>query len=400
MSKLEYNSNQELELDGVRLLSLVKEEQEGTYVYSRKGLMDRLFLFQSAIAKVLTQRFTVHYAMKANSHLEVLKLFKSQNCGVDIVSGGELKRALEAGFTGSQIIFSGVAKSKEEIRQCFKAQIRQFNVESPSELKRIAALAAQNPTGKKIPVVLRFNPDVDAKTHPYIATGFRENKFGMEEALIKDCLQILNVSPELSLIGVSFHIGSQLHDFAAFKEAVQKTKKLYQNLKSQGYPLTTLDVGGGLGIDYSKSAAVDLEFLEGYCQILKEEFANFEGQLQFEPGRYLVARSGVLLTQIQYIKKTSERNFILCNSGMNHLIRPALYEAEHRIMPLQNKSTGEDLVADVVGPVCESSDFLGKNRHLVGVNEGDWLCIADSGAYGAAMASQYNLFGFPREVVI
>lgn len=397
MSKLEYNSNQELELDGVRLSSLVKDEQEGTYVYSRKGLVDRLFLFQSSIAKALTQRFSVHYAMKANSNLEILKIYKSQNIGLDIVSGGELKRALEAGFQPNQIIFSGVAKSKEEIRQCLKAQIRQFNVESPSELQRIAELSAG--TGRKVPVVLRFNPDVDAKTHPYIATGFRENKFGMEENLIRQCLEIVSSSPELHLLGLSFHIGSQLHEFGAFREALQKTKRLYEDLRQRGFSLMTLDLGGGLGIDYSGGASTDLQFLDGYCQVLREELSGFEGQIQFEPGRFLIARSGVLLTQVQYIKKTSERNFILCNSGMNHLIRPALYEAEHRILPLLKKE-GETLLADIVGPVCESSDFLGRQREVTGVNEGDWLCVADSGAYGAAMSSAYNLFSFPKEILV
>jgi diaminopimelate decarboxylase len=397
VSKLEYNSNKELELDGVRLSALVKDEQEGTYVYSRKGIVDRLFLFQSSIAKVLTQRFSVHYAMKANSHPEVLKLFKGQNIGVDIVSGGELKRALEVGFSGSQIIFSGVAKSKEEIRQCLRVQIKQFNVESPSELRRIAEIARGS--GKKVPVVLRYNPDVDPKTHPYIATGFKENKFGMEESLIQECLPILKDSSELHLVGLSFHIGSQLHDFGAFKEAIQKTKKLFESLKAQGFALNTLDVGGGLGIDYSKDSSADLQFLEGYCQVLKDELAGFEAQIQFEPGRYLMARGGVLLTQVQYIKQTSDRNFILCNSGMNHLIRPALYEAEHRIFPLIQKA-GEAITADVVGPVCESSDFLGKERLLTGVQEGDWICVADSGAYGAAMSSSYNLFSAPKEILI
>jgi diaminopimelate decarboxylase len=398
VSKLEYNSNQELELDGVRLSSLVKDEQEGTYVYSRKGLVDRLFLFQSQIAKNLTQRFSVHYAMKANSHPDLLRLLRQQNVGVDLVSGGELKRALEAGFAGSQMIFSGVAKTKEEIRQCLKAQIRQFNVESPSELRRIAEIAVGS--GKKVPVVLRFNPDVDAQTHPYISTGFRENKFGMEVGLLKECLNLVREHPaELQLMGLSFHIGSQLQEFSAFREAVQKIRKLYESLRTQGFPLVTLDLGGGLGIDYAQGAATDTQWLEGYCQVLREELAGCEAQIQFEPGRFLVARSGVLLTQVQYIKKTPEKTFVLCNSGMNHLIRPALYEAEHRILPLKQKA-GEALTVDVVGPVCESSDFLAKGRTLTGVQEGDWLCVADSGAYGAAMASQYNLFAPPKEILV
>lgn len=397
MSKLEYNSNQELELDGVRLLSLVKEGDQPTYVYSRKGLVERLSLYRSHVAQSLTQKFSIHFAMKANAHPEILKLFLSENIGVDIVSGGELQRALDVGFSGSQIIFSGVAKSKKEIHQCLEAQIRQFNVESLPELKRIADISRER--GVKANVVLRVNPDVDPQTHPYISTGFRENKFGIETSQIPGALAILKERPELNFVGLSSHIGSQLMEFSAFREALQKQRRLFEDLKSQGFQLTTFDVGGGLGMDYEQNGSTDTQWLEGYCQVLKEELKGLEAQVQFEPGRFLVARSGVLLTEVQYIKKTSERNFILCNTGMHHMIRPALYEAYHRILPLK-KQIGEKITADVVGPVCESSDFLGKERLLEGVHEGDWLCVADTGAYGASMMSDYNLFARAREILI
>ncbi len=399
MSKLEYNSNLELELDGVRLHTLVKEGADPAYVYSRKGLVERLAQFQSAVARALSsQRFSIHYAMKANSHLEILRLFRGQNIGVDIVSGGELKRALEAGFSPAQILFSGVAKSKEEIRLCLQSGIRQFNVESLPELQRIAQIARD--MGKKAAVVLRVNPDVDAQTHPYISTGFRENKFGIETVMIPEALRILKESPHLSFVGLSSHIGSQLLEFSAFREALQKQRRLFEDLRAQGFALNTFDVGGGLGIDYaSNGVKEDSDQLQRYSQVLQQELSGLEAQIQFEPGRYLVARSGVLLTEIQDIKKTSERNFILCNTGMHHMIRPALYEAEHRILPLLQR-TGDSLLADVVGPVCESSDFLGKQRQFVGLKESDWLCVADSGAYGAAMMSDYNLFARPREIFV
>lgn len=400
MSKLEYNSAGELELDGVRLSSFTKDGDEPAYVYSRKGLVDRLFLFQSHIAKVLTQRFSLHYAMKANPHPEVLKLFKGQNIGIDIVSGGELKRAMENGFSASQVIFSGVAKSRDEIQQCLKVGIRQFNIECSSELRRIGELSqASVASGKKVPVVFRINPDVDPKTHPYISTGFRENKFGMDRVQLEEAFAILKQFPHLQLVGVSSHIGSQLMEFSAVREALQIQRRIFEEWKSQGHSLHSFDVGGGLGIDYALDASSDTQWLEAYCQVLKEELAGLEAQIQFEPGRFLVARSGVLLTQVQYIKKTTEKNFLICNSGMHHLIRPALYEAEHRILPLK-KTAGETMVVDVVGPVCESSDFLGKDRKFEGVKEGDWLLVADAGAYGAAMASSYNLFPAPREVFI
>jgi diaminopimelate decarboxylase len=397
VSKLEYNSAGDLELDGVRLSSLVKDGDEPAYVYSRKGLLDRLFLFQSQIAKVLTQRFSLHYAMKANSHPEVLKLFKAQNIGVDIVSGGELRRALECGFPANQIIFSGVAKTKDEIQQCLKAGIRQFNIESASELRRIGELSAS--FNRKIPVVFRINPNVDAKTHPYISTGFRENKFGMDETQIQKGFDILKQFPHLQLSGVSSHIGSQLMEFSAVRDAIRIQRKVFENWREMGHQVQSFDVGGGLGIDYALDSSTDVQWLEGYCQVLKEELAGLEAQIQFEPGRFIVARSGVLLTQIQYIKETPDRNFLICNSGMNHMIRPALYEAEHRILSLR-RGEGPVMTADVVGPVCESSDFLGKNRNFQSVKEGDWLALADAGAYGASMASTYNLFALPREILI
>lgn len=397
MSKLEYNSNQELQLDGVRLSSLVREGDEPTYVYSREGLKNRVALFRQELSQNLKQNFKIHYAMKANEHLEILKILHGENLGVDIVSGGELKRALEAGFQGEDIIFSGVAKSKAEIQQCLQTRIRQFNVESLPELRRIGEIASGR--GEKADVVLRVNPDVDAQTHPYISTGFKENKFGIEMEQIPEALQIIQSQKNLNLIGISSHIGSQMMEFSGFREALQKQRKLFLNLKAQNFSLLRFDVGGGLGMDYSKSAETDLVWLKGYTQVLKEELEGLEAQIQFEPGRFLVARSGVLLTEIQYIKKNREKNFILCNSGMHHLIRPALYEAEHRILPLK-KISGEKLTADVVGPVCESSDFLGKDRQFEGLKQGDWLCVADAGAYGASMASDYNLFPRPREFLI
>ena len=290
-----------------------------------------------------------------------------------------------------------MAKTRDEIQQCLKAGIRQFNIESSSELRRIGEISAS--FGRKVPVVFRINPDVDAKTHPYISTGFKENKFGMEQTQIAKCFEILKEFPHLQLSGVSSHIGSQLMEFSAVREALQMQRKVFESWRDMGFPVQAFDVGGGVGIDYALDASTDVQWIESYCQVLKEELAGLEAQIQFEPGRFLVARSGALLTQVQYIKQTPDRNFLICNAGMNHLIRPALYEAEHRIMPLK-KGSGTVMKADVVGPVCESSDFLGKDRDFQGVQEGDWLLVADAGAYGASMASTYNLFALPREILV
>ncbi len=397
MSKLEYNGENSLELDGVRLSSLVADEQEPTYVYSRKALLERLALFQAVLNRNLHQKLTLHYAVKANAHPEILNLFKSQGLGIDVVSGGELQKALNAGFLPGQIIFSGSGKTKEEIRLGIRNQIKQLNVESLPELVRVAKLAAE--MKQKISVVLRLNPAVDPKTHPYISTGFRENKFGIEESAIADCLEVIKKSPEINFMGLSSHIGSQLTDFSALQESLQKMRRIFESLQAQGFQLTTFDVGGGVGIDYHKDEGFDVPLIEAYGETLKKELAGLNADIQFEPGRILVARAGVLLTQVQYIKKTEHKNFVICNSGMHHLIRPALYQAYHRIFEIE-KRDGEVLKADVVGPICESSDFFGRNRQFQGLQEGDWLCIAEAGAYGASMASLYNAFQLPKEIFV
>jgi len=396
VSKLEYNQA-DLQLDGTKLSGLVKDEQDPTYVYSRKGMMDRLGIFQATLARNLEQRHQLHYAVKANAHPEILRMMNQLGLGADVVSFGELKKCLDAGFPAPKVIFSGVGKTKDEIRGALNAGIKQINVESTSELRRISELAGA--LNKKATVVLRVNPAVDPKTHPYISTGFHENKFGIDEANVTECLDVIRSSKNLNLVGLSCHIGSQLMEFSALREAIQKLRKLYDSLRGQGFALNVFDVGGGVGINYQSSSETDQLVLENYGQVLREELSGLESLIQFEPGRFLVARSGVLLTQIQYIKKTPFKNFVICNAGMNHLVRPALYQAQHRIFPLL-KREGETFKADVVGPVCESSDFLGKNREFTGLREGDWLAISEAGAYGYSMVSLYNSFALPREILI
>jgi diaminopimelate decarboxylase len=378
---LEYNPQGELSLYGQSLCDLVEEP---SYIYSATGLRQRVEQFLAALAP-LKNEFMVHYAMKANSHPKILKSFMGYGLGVDVVSGGELKKALDCGFEPQKIIFSGVGKTKSEIQFALEMKIKQINVESLPELERIASFQ------KDVSIVLRLNPNVDAKTHPYISTGFKENKFGIDETQIPQFLETIRKNPCLKLAGISSHIGSQIFDLNVIQEAIAKMRNLFQQIKDQGFDLKVFDVGGGVGIDYNQDAQSDFENMNRYGQILIKGLSDLPVQIQMEPGRILVARSAALLTQVQYIKRTPHKTFIICDSGMNHLLRPALYQAEHRIFPLRQKA-GEKMVCDVVGPVCESSDFLGKNREFTGIEQGDWLAIADTGAYGASMMSDYNAF--------
>jgi diaminopimelate decarboxylase len=392
-----YDSQGLLYFTGQSLSSLIKQRSttKGFYAYSLAGLSERARLFSQTLQEALPQKLSCHFAMKSNNHPKIIQIIKSHNMGVDIVSGGELTRALECGIDASDVVFSGVGKSIDEIQLALSRQVGQFNVESLPELERIEKLAKDQ--GVMAQVVLRLNPNVDAKTHPYIATGIFDNKFGLNEDQFVFALDIFRRSKNLQFRGISCHIGSQILDVSVFRESLQFQRSIFEGLRSQGFAVDIFNVGGGLGIDYQNSADSDQQRLRDYAHVLGEELKGLQANIQFEPGRFLVARFGFLLTQVEYIKKTEHKNFLICNSGMNHLLRPALYGAKHRILPVI-KRTGENEVFDVVGPVCESSDFFAKSLELSPAQEGDWLCIMDAGAYGASMASRYNLFDLPDEV--
>jgi diaminopimelate decarboxylase len=360
------------------------------YVYSKSGFAHRLEVFKKAMS--FLPEVEIHYAMKANSHKQALALVKKSGLGVDVVSGGELAWALQCKMDPRKIVFSGVGKTRQELQLAIKKKISSINVESVPELQRILSMS------QSTPVLLRFNPDVSPVTHPYISTGFKENKFGMALSEIHECMEVLSKRKKI-LKGISIHIGSQLLDFSAFDEALEKSIALFYKMHEQGYAVDTLDVGGGVGIAYDQSAQSDWEYFEKYLQVLKKHLTGFAFKVAFEPGRFLIARCGVLLTEVQYIKKTDFKTFVILNSGMNHLIRPALYEAYHRILALKLRPGSEKLV-DVVGPVCESSDYFAKNRMLPEIVEGDGLVLCDAGAYGMSMASNYNQFALPREIWI
>lgn len=375
------------------LMPLVMNYMRPIYVYDLDFIAQR---FQ-AMAKAL-KNVRLFYAMKANSNPGVLSKLKSLGAGADVVSLGEIKRALECGFQPQDIVYSGVGKTKFEISEALKLGIYQINVESLPELERIGKLARE--MDKKAQVALRLNPDVDIKTHPYIATGLKDNKFGMELSLIPaltSCLK--NYADSISLVGVSLHLGSQMLEFSGYEEALQKLKKVYLDLKKDFPELKKFDFGGGLGIFYDRvDLALEESLLQQYAKITLETLSDLNCELQSEPGRWLVAHCGALITQVQYIKETSAKTFVIVDAGMNHLIRPSLYEASHRIEPLLKGTSA--MVADVVGPICESSDFFAKDRSLTTVKEGDFLAVMDSGAYGYSMASVYNLQELPLEICI
>ncbi len=390
------NSQLHFGLSSFNLQTLIQDYDSPFYVYDLKGIADRFTKWNLAF----TKGASVHYAVKANSNLEILKMLKSMGSHVDVVSGGEIKKALEAGFLGRDIIFSGVGKTKSEIELALDSKIYQINVESPAELRRIAEIAISK--GLKAPVSLRFNPDVNPETHPYITTGFRENKFGLDESLLPEVIDLLKTyAQSLDLKGLTLHIGSQILDIHVYREAIQKTRTVFEYLKTLGFEMTRFDVGGGVGIHYQEQKlAQEEEFVKAFGQMVEQELQGLNVEIQTEPGRWIVAHSGVLITQVQYIKKTPFKNFAIVDSGMHHLMRPALYGAYHSVWPLASSGQNSLKPYDIVGPICESSDFFAKDRTLPELKENDFLVIADSGAYGFSMASLYNAHGLPKEICL
>lgn len=380
----------------VNLASLTAADGGPFYVYDLDGLLARFKALREAFARPVS----IHFAVKANNHPEILRALARAGAGADVVSEGEIRHSLECGFPGDKIVFSGVGKTKKEIRFALKAGVKQINVESVPELIRVADIARELKV--KAPVALRMNPDVDANTHPYIRTGFRENKFGLDFAEMDALLGVLhNNSSVLELRGLTLHIGSQIREIAPFREAIEKTLRLHDVLTQKGFQLKTFDIGGGLGIDYhSADIAADLKLLQDYAATVNELTQGRDFEVLCEPGRFLVARFGALIGQVQYIKETPYKTFAILDTGMHHLMRPALYEAYHRILPL-SQSTGDERLFDVVGPICESADVIGHERLLpAGLKEGDFLAIMDAGAYGAVMASTYNMRELPRQIVV
>lgn len=377
----------------VRLADLAQAHGTPLYVYSKAAMLDALAAYQRGFAG---RKVQICYAMKANSSLAVLQLFARAGCGFDIVSGGELARVLAAGGDASKVIFSGVGKTRAEMRQALAAGIGCFNVESEAELEVLNEVALD--MGAQAPVSIRVNPNVDAKTHPYISTGLKGNKFGVAHERTLATYQRAAALPGLRIVGIDCHIGSQITEVSPYLDAVDRVLDLVQSIEAAGIAIHHIDFGGGLGITYNGETPPAADAL--WQQLLAKLDARGYGdrQLMIEPGRSLVGNAGVCLTEVLYLKPGEQKNFCIVDAAMNDLPRPAMYEAFHGIVPLRARS-GATTTYDVVGPVCESGDWLGRDRALA-VHSGDLLAVLSAGAYCASMASTYNTRGRAAEILV
>ena len=382
-----------LYLEEVRLADLAREHGTPLFAYSQASMLSALAAYQRGFAG---RKAKVCYALKANSSLAVLQVFARAGCGFDIVSGGELERVLAAGAPGSDIIFSGVGKTRREMRRALEAGIHCFNVESEPELDVLNAVAVE--MGKVAPVSLRVNPDVNPLTHPYISTGLKGNKFGIAHQEALGAYRRAAALPGLRVVGIDCHIGSQITQASPYLDALDRVLDLVTAIEAAGIPLQHIDFGGGLGIVYyaEQPPAADALWQRLLARLDARGFGD--RQLMIEPGRSLVGNAGVCLTEVLYLKPGEQKNFCVIDAAMNDLPRPAMYEAFHQIVPLQ-ATTGKPLTYDVVGPVCESGDWIGRERPLA-VRPGDGLAVLSAGAYCMSMASNYNTRGRAAEVLV
>ncbi|HVS26618.1 MAG TPA: diaminopimelate decarboxylase [Burkholderiales bacterium] len=382
--------NKQLHAEAVALAHVAAQFGTPCYIYSKAALTVAYQSFARALAK---REHLICYAVKANSNLAILNLFARLGSGFDIVSGGELARVLAAGGDPRKVVFSGVGKSAEEMRAALNAGILCFNVESEAELRRLDRVAGE--TGKKAPVSLRINPDVDPKTHPHIATGLKQNKFGVDYA---DALALYRKAGSLShlqITGIDCHIGSQLTEVAPFTDALEKILLLVDKLEKAGVRIAHIDIGGGLGIRYRDETPPNGA---EYAAALFAKLGRRTQTILLEPGRALVGNAGLLLTRVEYLKHNRDRNFAIVDAAMNDLVRPALYDAYHDILPVK-QSQRSKRTYEIAGPVCESGDFLGRGRKLA-LEEGDLLAVMSAGAYGMSMSSNYNTRPRAAEVMV
>ncbi len=374
--------NQQLFAEDVAISDIIAQHGTPAYIYSRATLERHWHAFDKAFGE---HPHLICFAVKSNSNIALLNVMARLGSGFDIVSQGELERVLAAGGEASKVVFSGVAKSHSEIARALEVGIRCFNVESVSELKRINEVAGQ--LGKIAPISLRVNPDVDAKTHPYISTGLKENKFGVSVKEAREVYRFAKTLPNVKITGMDCHIGSQLTELQPFLDATDRVIVLMEQLKQDGIELHHLDLGGGLGVPYNgETPPHPTEYAAALLNKLKA-YPNLE--IILEPGRAITANAGILVTKVEYIKQNEDRHFAIVDTGMNDMIRPALYEAYMQIIEVNPSLVREKAVYDVVGPICETSDFLGKQRELA-IAEGDLIAMRSAGAYGATMSSTYN----------
>ncbi|WGE42037.1 diaminopimelate decarboxylase [Actinobacillus equuli] len=381
MNHFDYK-NQQLFAEDVSVSDIINQYGTPAYIYSRATLERHWHAFDKAFG---SHPHLICFAVKSNSNIALLNVMARLGSGFDIVSQGELERVLAAGGEPSKVVFSGVAKSHSEIQRALEVGIRCFNIESIAELHRINEVAGQ--LGKIAPISLRVNPDVDAHTHPYISTGLKENKFGVSVTQAREVYRLAKTLPNVKITGMDCHIGSQLTELQPFLDATDRLIVLMEQLKEDGIELHHLDLGGGLGVPYNgeepphptEYAKALLEKLKGYADL----------EIILEPGRAITANAGILVTKVEYLKANEDRNFAIVDTGMNDMIRPALYEAYMQITEVDQSLVREKAVYDVVGPICETSDFLGKSRELA-IEQGDLIAMRSAGAYGAAMSSTYN----------
>jgi diaminopimelate decarboxylase len=385
-----------LRCEGVSVADIADEVGTPVYVYSQGTALEHFRRLRSAFTDLDP---LVCYSVKANGNLSILRMLREAGSGFDVVSGGELQRALKAGADPSTVVYAGVGKTREEIRAGLDAGILMFNVESEAELAAIEDEAAK--TGRTAPVSVRVNPSVDPKTHRYIATGLPETKFGLDLDRALALAKTLPSRPHVRLDGIHVHIGSQITELAPYVEAVGKTIAFLESCRDLGLPVEWLNIGGGFGILYREDD--DPRSAEEFGAALVPMLSAAGVRLALEPGRFIIGNAGVLLTRVLYLKQSGERRFVIVDGGMNDLIRPSLYDAYHRVWPVNADTpvdAGGDVLCDVVGPICESGDFLAKDRHLPEVAEGDLLAVFSAGAYGASMASNYNGRPRPAEVLV
>ena len=381
MNHFEYK-NQQLFAEEVAIADIIKAHGTPAYIYSRATLERHWHAFDNAFGD---HPHLICFAVKSNSNIALLNVMAKLGSGFDIVSQGELERVLAAGGDASKVVFSGVAKSYSEIARALEVGVRCFNVESIPELYRINEVAGK--MGKVAPISLRVNPDVDAKTHPYISTGLKENKFGVSVQQAREVYRLAKSLPNVKITGMDCHIGSQLTELQPFLDATDRLIVLMEQLKEDGIELHHLDLGGGLGVPYhGEQPPHPTEYAKALLEKLRA-YPNLE--IILEPGRAISANAGILVTKVEYLKSNEDRNFAIVDTGMNDMIRPALYEAYMEITEVDQSLNREASVYDVVGPICETSDFLGKARTL-SVAEGDYIAMRSAGAYGAAMSSTYN----------
>jgi len=365
------------------------------YCYSTATLLRHFRLFDEALSGM---DHLVCYAMKAASNQAILRTLAAEGAGMDVVSGGEYARAKAAGVPGDRIVFSGVGKTRDEIQAVLAGGIRQFNVESEPEMVVLSELAVA--MGTVAPITIRVNPDVDAKTHAKIATGKSENKFGIPISRAEEVYALAAGLPGIKVIGIDVHIGSQLIDLAPFELAYQKIAELTRTLRAQGHEITRLDLGGGLGIPYTRSN-VPPPLPSDYGAMVKRVLGDLDCEIEIEPGRLIVGNAGILVSEVIYVKAGEDRAFLIVDAAMNDLIRPAMYEAHHDIVPLVEAAPdGQTTAYDVVGPICETGDTFAKNRELTPLAAGDLIAFRSSGAYGAVMASEYNTRPLVPEIMV